>query len=169
MQRDYIMRMIEQFVLALASIIRSRKAGNYDQALEQIQLVSKKFLNTEMSSLLKYTPSQLLDYFKEGSSHLDTERGIVCADLLYELVLICKEQQSLDVSLRLKIMCLNLYISIIPTDKQFQIQEYIEKADRLIQEIDEQILPKDVQTNVDQYQKFLSEKQSTTHDKNRRK
>lgn len=160
MQNDYIMRMIEQFVQTIASIIRSRKAGYTEQALAQIQSGSQRFLNEDISSLLKYTPNQLVEHFKDNSRFLDTERSIICADLLHELAWICKEKQSLNASLHLMAMSLNLYISVIPIDKQFQTQEYIRKADDLIKEIKEihkKQFSEEIQANLNLYQNFLRE------------
>lgn len=63
------------------------------------------------------TPEQLLEHFRRGSKHLDTEQGIFCADLLYETALICEAKQIEDSSVRLKILCLQLYLNVIPKDK----------------------------------------------------
>jgi hypothetical protein len=154
-QKDYIMRMIEQFVDSLASIIRTRIAGKYEQAFEEIQLASQCYLSTDISSLIHYTPQQLLDFFREDSSKLDTEKGIICADLLQELALISEEKDFLNVSLRLKILSLNLYLSIIPLDKQFQTEEYMGKITNLTDGLDEQLLPREVLLNLNQYYKFI--------------
>lgn len=144
--------MIEQFIQAIGSIIRSRKVGNYDQALEQIQFVSQKFLDTDISSFLKYTPDQIIAHF-QNESGLDTHRAIICADLLNELSMICSEKQYHDLSYRLKVLCVNLYVSVIPIDKYFQTKKYMEKAENLINEISK----KDIHINVAHYHKFLRE------------
>lgn len=156
MQSDYILRMIEQFVQALASIIRSRIVGNYDQAIEQIQMASHRYLSTDISSFIHYAPNQLLDHFRNDSQRLDTEHAIVCADLLGELALICEKKAILDVSLRLNILSLNLYLSVIPMDKQFQTKEYMEKTTGLIDKLDEQNIPEEVLDNLDQYHRYLA-------------
>jgi hypothetical protein len=155
MESDYVMRLIKQFVEALASIIHSRKAGRYEQALEQIQLASLKFLNTDISFFFQYSPDQLLEYFNQNTSCMDTENCIVCADLLYELAMISEEKGMDNESLQLRTMALNLYVSVIPRDTQFLEQAYIEKTNSLLKQINVRLLPKQMQDNIHQYQKFL--------------
>jgi hypothetical protein len=154
MQKDYILRIIEQFVQALVSIMSSRKDGRYEEALGQIDTASRKYLNSEISFFLDLTPDQLVEYFKGNSSHIDTERGIICADLLYELALICEEKRSLNESLSLKIMSLNLYLTIIPEDVDFQVPDYEKKISEILKIINIHSLPKKIQEKILQYQKF---------------
>ena len=113
MTKDYVLRMIEAFVLTLASIARTRKAGQYDQALEQLQQTSQKYLQTDILKFLEYTPDELLNHFKDGSNRLDTERSFYCAELLYELAMICEEKDNAEGAFRLKRMSLNLYATAI--------------------------------------------------------
>lgn len=155
MESDYIMRMIKQFVEALASIIRSRKTGRYEQALEQIQLASLKFLNTDISFFFQYNPEQLLEHFNKNSSFIDTENGIVCADLIYELAMICEEKGMHNETLHLKTMSLHLYVFCIPKDTQFQDKTYIQKANSLLKHINVQSFSKKMLENVHEYQNFL--------------
>lgn len=136
MQKDYIMRMIEQFTQALVSIIQYRKAGKYEQAVEQLQQASLTFLNKDLSFFLQLSPDQIIDYFKGDSSDLDTESSIICADLLDELAAIAKEKNHPDEALNLQKASLNLYINSLLIDSQFQTPSYREKIDSLIAEID---------------------------------
>lgn len=148
MQKDYIMRIIEQFVQALLSIFKARKAGKYDEALKEIRNAGRYYLKSDLSLLQHYSPTQILNHFKD-----DNERAIMCAELLYELALVNQAQQNEEESIRLKILCLHLYASIIPLEKQFQVQKYFEKADALAEELKEQ-LPDSVLINLQLYNDF---------------
>lgn len=159
-QKDYILRLIEQFAQILAAIIQSRKVGKHEQALEQLQASSQFYLNTDISIFLQYTPDQIVNHFRKDSRLLDTERSIICADLLLELGLIC-EDQNLDAesqakSLHLKTMSLMLYITAIPLDKDFQNTEYLQKARSLIEELETHSLSKEMINNISRYRAFLA-------------
>lgn len=158
MHSDYIMRMIEQFAHALASIIRSRKAGNQEQAIRHIESASQKFLNTDLSFFLQCNSKQLLEHFQDASGQLDTDRSIVCAELLAELSLICQDQQINNAVNHLNMLSLNLYANAIPLDKQFQSQRYKDKAAELIDKMHDGDLSDDVRINIRYYQKFLAKK-----------
>ena len=155
MNSDYIIRIIEQFIQAIVAIITARKAGNYEQAFHQIQNASQRYLNTDISVFLNMTPEQLLEHFKRGSKHLDTEQGIFCADLLYETALICESKQIEDSSVRLKILCLHLYLNVIPKDKEFQTVLYKEKVNEIIKGLEAETIPESVKESLLAYQKLL--------------
>src|ERR1700677_3899987 len=102
MNRDYIIRIIEQFIQAIVAIVTARKAGNYEQAFHQIQNASQRYLKTDITALLNMTPVQLLAHFKVGAKYLDTEQCLICADLIYEIAMICEAKQSEDACARSK-------------------------------------------------------------------
>lgn len=155
MNSDYIMRMIEQFVRALAAIIRSRKAENYEEAVILIQNASQLYLNADILTLMKYSPDQLLNHFKSSDKDIDAERCLICAGLLYELALITEASQNVDASLHLKILSLNLYVNVIILEKQFRIPEYFNKVNGLIDALKDQQLPESIQSQVRIYQSLI--------------
>jgi len=155
MNSDYIIRIIEQFIQAIVAIITARKAGNYEQAFHQIQNASQRYLNTDISVFLNKTPEQLLEYFGGGSKHFDTEQCIFCADLLYETALICEAKQIEDLSVHAKILCLYLYLNVIPKEKEFQTTSYKEKVNELIKELETKTVPESVKDSLIAYRKLL--------------
>lgn len=138
---DYIMRMIEQFMKALAGIIRARRSGEEEEALELIQKASQQYLNSDISSLIKLSPEQLVEQFRNDTYQIDPEKCIVCADLLYELALLSATKQHHDAALQLKVLSLYLYLNAIPLDAQFQKKHYYDKVVELKKEIPPTALP----------------------------
>lgn len=121
------MRIIEQFVQALLSIIRARKAGNHDEALMHIEKAGRLYLDADFSQLLTYSPTKLLNHFRNHKGELDVERCLICADLIYEIALISDAQQYDGASTRLKILCLHLYTNATANEKRYQTVKYNEK------------------------------------------
>lgn len=131
MRKDYIMRVIEQFIRTLASIITARKEKRYEEAYLEIIKVSKLYLNQDILTLIKLSPEELLNTFKD-----DPDRCIICADLIHELVLIFEGMEGkTDLSLKLKRQCLTLYLFAIPKNDPFQTKHYVEKVEGLLKEI----------------------------------
>lgn len=155
---DYILRIIEQFIQAIASIISSRKAGNYDEAFHQIQNASQRFLNTDISYFLKKTPEELLEHFRSNSKQLDTEQCIFCADLLFETAMIFESKKIEEFSLHSKILCLHLYLKVITKEKQFQTSSYFERVNALIKELEAQAISESVKKSISTYRKELNQK-----------
>lgn len=158
MNSDYIIRIIEQFIQAIVAIVKARKAGNYEEAFHQIQNASQRYLQTDIIAFLNKTPEQLLEHFKSGTKYFDAEQCVFCADLLYETALICEAKQSDDLSLHTKILCLHLYLNAIPKDKQFQTQDYMDKVDGLIKDLECKVIPDSVKEVIPIYRKTLNQK-----------
>src|SRR5690242_15983710 len=81
MQKDYIMRIVEQFVQAILSIMRRRKDGQYKEAREQIRTAARYLLRIDIDLLLLFNNDYVLDHFKDSTNRLDTERCVLGADL----------------------------------------------------------------------------------------
>jgi hypothetical protein len=124
---DYLMKMIAQFIRALSEIIRYRKEKNYEEALVHIKATSLRCLGTDIENLLKYSPDEIVNYFKG-----DAEKNIMAAELIHELAHICDANEVHAESTHLKKLSLSLYMEAIPNDKQFQTEEYKKKATDLI-------------------------------------
>ena len=155
MNNDYIIRIIQQFIQAIAAITTARKAGNYEEAFHQIQNASQRYLQTDIIALLNKTPNELLAHFKVENKYLDAEQCIICADLIYETALICEFKQSEDVSAHSKMMCLHLYLNTIPKERQFQTQHYMERVSDLIRDIENRTIPKSIKESILVFQEFI--------------
>ncbi len=151
MHKDYIMRIVEHFVKALAAIVSSRKAENYDEASEQIKMASRFYLQTDLSLLLYCPPEQLLEHFRTYTKEIDTEKCVLCADLLLEQAFVNEAKKYDEEALRLKISSLYLYVTGILKEKQFQVPEYLDKVSALLEELKDQTFPPDIQASVHSY------------------
>lgn len=135
MKYDYIMKMIEQFVQAIASIMLRRKEGDYVQALEQIKTASRYYLRQDFNTLLLYSGEQIATQFKDLNGNLDFERCILAADLIYEQALIHEAKKEQTAAIWLKSKCLYLYNTVVHQEEQFQTKEYFEKISNLEAEL----------------------------------
>src|SRR5262245_59949708 len=97
------MRIIQQFVQALASIAQKRQEGQYQESFQQICSASNKFLDLNFESVMKLTPQEILEEFKDNPELIK-----LCVDLLHEMALICEAKQFLQEASRLKATCLVL-------------------------------------------------------------
>lgn len=135
MQKDYIMRIVEQLVQAILAIVRRRKDGEYKEAREQVRTAAHYLLRIDIDLLLLYTDEYILDHFKDFTNCLETEKCVLGADLFYELALIEEAENQVAKALRLKNLCLYLYTIALPKEQQFQKAQYFEKVAALIEEL----------------------------------
>jgi len=126
--KDYIMRMIEQFMQVLLSIAAARKAGKHDEAFIQIQDASRVYLEKDITSLVTYTPTQLLDYFRKNDKDIDAEHSLMCADLILEMALISDAQKFDTASVKLKLLSLHLYINTLLAEIRWRTPDNLKKV-----------------------------------------
>ncbi len=154
MQKDYILKIIEQFTEAIGAIISRKKAKKFNEAKELIHKTAKHLLRIDIDLLLLYNPDQILDHFIDFSHRLETERCILSADLLLELALIEEASIQPEIALRLKELCLQLYIAALPKEISFQTPEYFEKVAILTKELQSYPLSEKALINIDSYRKL---------------
>ena len=138
MQKDYIMRIVEQFVEAILAIMKRRKAGEYKEARIQVQIATRSLLRTDLDLLLLYDNEQILDHFKNFSNQFETEKCVLGASLFYELALIEEAEKQFASAHRLKELCLHLYAIGLPKEVQFQKPQYFETLSSLVEELHNQ-------------------------------
>ena len=81
MQRDYIMRLIEQVAALVASIIAKERAGQYPEARAEVDEKARQSIGMSLGEMRNLSPeavSQLL----AGSGGLRYGRAIILAELL---------------------------------------------------------------------------------------
>ena len=163
MQKDYIMRIVEQLVQAILAIMRRRKNGEYKEAREQARTAVRYLLRMDIDLLLLFDNEHVLNRFKDFANRLDTERCVLGADLLQELALIEEAEQQTAIAKRLKVLCLYLYMTALPKEHQFQKPEYLEKVADLIKELKDQPLSEEVRVSVRPYEEFVATEQKSTN------
>lgn len=156
MQKDYIMRIVEQFVQAILAIMRRRKNGEYKEAREQVRTAARYLLRMDIDLLLLFNNEYVLDQFKDFTNRLETEKCVLGADLFQELALIEEAEHQMAIAERLKVLCLYLYTTALPKEQQFQNPEYLAKVAALIKELKDQPLSEEVQASVRSYEEFVS-------------
>ena len=81
MERDYIMRLIEQIAALLASVIAKERAGQYSEAKADLEEKARQTIGIDLRDLQRLSPeavSQLL----ESSGGLRYGRAVILAELL---------------------------------------------------------------------------------------
>lgn len=155
MQQDYIMRIVEQLVQAILSIMQRRKAGEHKEAREQARTAVRYLLRTDLDLLLLYDNERILDHFKDFADRFETEKCVLGADLFYELALIEEAEQQSASAMRLKELCLYLYAIGLPKEAQFQEPQHFEKISALIKELRNQQLSEKSIENLHSFDNFI--------------
>jgi hypothetical protein len=82
-QKDYILRLIEEFTKVLGAMLGLKNAGNYVEAQELINETLKRFSKTDISELLSIPEHELLPFLTDQKK-LSEEQIHIIAELLFQ-------------------------------------------------------------------------------------
>lgn len=154
MPRDYILRMIQQFIDALIGIVSARKAKKYEEAFVMVQTAGQRYLKMDVLAYLNMEPEDVLELFREDK-HIMVDKCVFCADLLNELSLICREIKADEIAKRARALSLFLYLNTIPLDKDYQTDSYRNKIDELWKGLPEIDRPENIKHLITQHKTIL--------------
>ena len=89
LEKDYIMRMIQQLSIVLAKIIFNKEIKNYEQALLEIDKSLNSLLGINRNKVAEMTENELFDYLDKIGGE-NAEKYFVLAELLREEGEICE-------------------------------------------------------------------------------
>ena len=89
LEKDYIMRMIQQLSIVLAKIIFNKEIKNYEQALLEIDKSLNSLLGLNRIKIAEMTENELFDYLDKIGGE-NAEKYFVLAELLREEGEICE-------------------------------------------------------------------------------
>src|SRR5471032_1532484 len=94
MQKDYIMRLIEQMVAVLAAIIIKAETGHYQEAREDFDKVCRETVGLDLARVKTLAPDAVSSLLASAGS-LSHTRSVMLAEILLSEAQIIKQQEYL--------------------------------------------------------------------------
>lgn len=82
-QRDYILRMVQEFAKFLAAIVGLRKEGKFDEALKKIDGVYQGMIDLDPTVVKSVDPDKLIGFLK-NEKQFNVHYQKMIAELLFE-------------------------------------------------------------------------------------
>ena len=140
LQRDYVLRLIEQFARAVASVIRLRSTGEPKAAQVELAHLSQGFLGIDAKLLLSLSDGELLSLFA-GSGELDSGRAVVAQQILFEEAAIQEALGDATLAQVYRLRGLSLLLEVLTTDPRFRTPEYLADLTRLLEMVGDDSTP----------------------------
>jgi len=137
---DYIMRMINQMVMVLASIIGFRKAGQFQEAQQLINQSLEQLLGLDAGLLKQMDESSVLKVLT-SQAELDTDRLYIIAELYEQEGHIFAEQEDFTFANTDYQRALLFYLEIALGDHYQDYPELPHKIRQLDEQLENQDLP----------------------------
>ena len=150
LRKDYIMRLIEQFVSVLARIVGLKKDGNLDEALEMIKKSGQQYFGLSPQLLESGSDIFLIDLLKTGAE-FDPNKCVLLARLLQEHAEVNERLGAVDRSLNSYIKALSLFLEALLSPKDIVIEGAIERIGYLLRKLEGLDIPLHIQLKLFRY------------------
>ena len=148
--RDFLMRMMELFVRALAKILLLKEEKQYDEAMDEIDRTGEMFFGHDFK-LFKILSEADLIRLLTSDGMLDLKRCLVLAELLGLEGEMLELQNKNEASGSLILRSLSLFLEAVLQNKEFETLENFSKIDALIEKIQKADLPDHVDKKLALY------------------
>jgi tetratricopeptide (TPR) repeat protein len=139
-RNDYIMKMIQQLVKALAVILKLKEAGRHDDAAREIDAAMQRIcgLNSQLVNAL--SEESLVSTLKGGVT-IDHGKALVLAELLTEEGDVFEGRGDEAAAFARYYKALYLYLEVFAGEEEFRLPDYTPKVDALVARLEDFVLP----------------------------
>lgn len=148
--RDYLERLFEMFTLALARVSYLREQKKYDEALLEIMDSGKKIVGIDLNMLNYISDVDMMNLFKSEDPS-NAGRFLVLAGFLNEEGDIHFNLKNNNEGFRCYLKSLVLYCEALKYKDVIKTNEYFDKIEKLIENLNEYDLPWNVKNNLINY------------------
>ena len=157
-RRDYILRMIEEFIRALVRMRGLKKAGRWDEAAQAVDLEFKKLLDGGADAAMQLSEKELLAQLSQNDGTADMrEKVFVVAALLSEAGEIADAQGRMEEGRKSYLKALHLVLETLARGETGELPEFVPKVEMLIQALVLTELPPRTQAMLMQHYERIGE------------
>jgi tetratricopeptide (TPR) repeat protein len=131
-RRDYILRMIEECVRALARIGASKKAQRWGEASIEVEAELKKLVGEDSEKIAALSESDLIArLMSEGPTHSLQDKTLFLIALLKEAGDVAAAEGRTEKERACYIKALNLLLDVLSRDEVFEFPQFVPRIDML--------------------------------------
>ncbi len=132
-QRDYLMRMVEEFFKMLSVLMESKKGGDLKAIETNLDLAAETILGMDRKTLCEIEPGQLKqELIRSGSTHEFIARAQVMSRILTESAELAKREGREGDSLDLYVKALNLLLETIIGGEPVELLEFTPRIEGVL-------------------------------------
>jgi hypothetical protein len=133
-RRDYILRMIEEFVRALARINEQKRNQLWHEAETSLEDQAKRLTGTDLATIVTLTDTELLgSLLQTGDFQAQTEKAFILARVLIEAAEVADAENREESSRAFRLKALHLVLHTALRTEVFEWPEFVPTIDLLLQ------------------------------------
>jgi len=141
-RRDYILRMIEQFMQALARLQSLKKAQNWEEGARELEEEFQKLIGTDLQTLIGLSETELLARIIQGEPTLAVrDKTLMLARLLKEAGEVAAAQERMDESRLYYLKGLHLLLDVLAHDEISEIPAFVPQVEFFVMALQDSPLP----------------------------
>jgi len=134
LQKDYIMRMVEQLARILARVAFNKNLKQYAQALMELDKAMKQLIGLDSKLIDSLTDDGILALIKFESS-MDAEKGIIWAELMREKAEVIELRKGFNESFNYYLRALRFYIEALLANELLQSNQYFQRINFIVEKL----------------------------------
>jgi hypothetical protein len=152
-KKDYIMRMVQQFTIAIAQILKLKGASQHSEALNVIDQTFHKLFGLSSTLIDSLSAESVVELLKSNDSG-DAQKYLLIAKLLKEKAEIHDSQETDCSSKTRYLKCLDLYLRGVTCGESVVVSDCFSSIDRIIGNFEQHELPNSTKYKLmDYYEK----------------
>lgn len=141
-RRDYILRMIEEFIQALARIRSLKQGQHWNEASGELDAEFKKLIGDDLQAVARLSETELLArLMQDGPTHALREKTLVLTTLLKEAADVATEEGRQEDSRECYLKALHLLLDTLSRGEIFDCPEFVPKVELLRESLQTAPLP----------------------------
>ena len=151
-RRDYILRMIEECIRALASLDLLKRARRWDEASEELDAEFKKLFGDDVQTLARFSENELLArLMRDGPTYALREKTLILATYLKEAGDLAMAENRAEAGRECYLKALHLLLHTMGLDEPSECPEFVPKVELLREMLQETALPARTQAMLMQH------------------
>jgi hypothetical protein len=140
-RRDYLLRMIEDFLQALARIKSLQQGERWQEAAGTLDQQFQKLVGLDAPAIMRLSESELLARLVGEATHLVRERTFILITLLNEAGDLAAKQDQMQESASYCLKALDLLLSLVSQAEVLEFPEFVPKVEGLVAGLQDTLLP----------------------------
>ena len=141
-RRDYILRMIEEFMQALARIRSLKQSQHWQEASGELDAELKKLVGDDARAVARLSETELLArLMQDGPTHALRDRTFILATLLAEAGDVAAGKDQSEAGRECHLKALHLLLDVLGRDEVFECPSFVPKVALLRERLRSEPLP----------------------------
>jgi hypothetical protein len=141
-RRDYILRMIEECIRALARINSLKQGQRWNEASEELDAEFKKLIGDGAQAVARLSETELLArLMRDGPTHALREKTLILTTLLKEAGDVATEEDRTEEGRACYLKALHLLLDTLARGEVFECPEFVPKVEMLRESLATASLP----------------------------